>query len=208
MRGQHTESSLGPLLGRRHSVTVVEVRALSIRVARTVVGRWMWSDSWCDRSPTDGDWWLQELLSAAHVQCPGITVVGFVISLPLSWATGTWFIYTYWYLIVKLLPVLQWLGGCHWLWFLDCELSLFVILCCVYTTSISALQWLCNADKCYHNPSRRLYKFFSTLYASMVRSLSVSTVWLTGSCAKCIYAEFQLLRGQFWGFSLHGRRAA
>ncbi|XP_002129806.2 18S rRNA (guanine-N(7))-methyltransferase-like [Ciona intestinalis] len=33
--------------------------------------------------------------------------------------------------------------------------------------SISALQWLCNADKKYHNPVKRLYKFFSTLYAAM-----------------------------------------
>ncbi|KAK3587591.1 hypothetical protein CHS0354_032791 [Potamilus streckersoni] len=35
--------------------------------------------------------------------------------------------------------------------------------------SISALQWLCNADKTYHHPPRRLYKFFSTLYACMKR---------------------------------------
>jgi len=35
--------------------------------------------------------------------------------------------------------------------------------------SISALQWLCNADKRYHNPPKRLYKFFSTLYSSMAR---------------------------------------
>ncbi|XP_064612093.1 probable 18S rRNA (guanine-N(7))-methyltransferase [Liolophura sinensis] len=35
--------------------------------------------------------------------------------------------------------------------------------------SISALQWLCNADKKFHNPPKRLHKFFSTLYASMAR---------------------------------------
>ena len=35
--------------------------------------------------------------------------------------------------------------------------------------SISALQWLCNADKTHHNPVKRLYKFFSTLYACLVR---------------------------------------
>lgn len=34
--------------------------------------------------------------------------------------------------------------------------------------SISALQWLCNADKSTHIPPRRLYKFFSTLYSAMV----------------------------------------
>ncbi|XP_050408268.1 probable 18S rRNA (guanine-N(7))-methyltransferase [Patella vulgata] len=35
--------------------------------------------------------------------------------------------------------------------------------------SISALQWLCNADKKYHQPHKRLFKFFSTLYASLCR---------------------------------------
>lgn len=34
--------------------------------------------------------------------------------------------------------------------------------------SISALQWLCNADKRSHQPSKRLYQFFSSLYACMV----------------------------------------
>ena len=37
--------------------------------------------------------------------------------------------------------------------------------------SISALQWLCNADKKYHKPHKRLYAFFSSLYASLVRNL-------------------------------------
>lgn len=35
--------------------------------------------------------------------------------------------------------------------------------------SVSALQWLFNADKKSHNPIKRLYTFFSTLYASLVR---------------------------------------
>ena len=35
--------------------------------------------------------------------------------------------------------------------------------------SISALQWLCNADKSYHNPVKRLFKFFTTLYACLSR---------------------------------------
>lgn len=35
--------------------------------------------------------------------------------------------------------------------------------------SISAIQWLCNADKSYHNPARRLLKFFSSLYACLRR---------------------------------------
>ena len=34
--------------------------------------------------------------------------------------------------------------------------------------SISALQWLCNADKSHHRPAKRLSAFFSSLYASLV----------------------------------------
>lgn len=36
--------------------------------------------------------------------------------------------------------------------------------------SISALQWLCNADHSNHKPSKRLYKFFSTLFACLSRT--------------------------------------
>ncbi|XP_052870077.1 probable 18S rRNA (guanine-N(7))-methyltransferase [Anopheles cruzii] len=36
--------------------------------------------------------------------------------------------------------------------------------------SISALQWLCNADKKTHVPPKRLYQFFSTLFASLTRN--------------------------------------
>lgn len=35
--------------------------------------------------------------------------------------------------------------------------------------SISALQWLCNADKKSHNPAKRIYSFFSSLYSSLQR---------------------------------------
>ncbi|XP_024874364.1 probable 18S rRNA (guanine-N(7))-methyltransferase, partial [Temnothorax curvispinosus] len=38
------------------------------------------------------------------------------------------------------------------------------------TVSISALQWLCYASKTLHNPTKRLYRFFSTLYACLSRS--------------------------------------
>ena len=34
--------------------------------------------------------------------------------------------------------------------------------------SISALQWLCNADKTCHKPVQRLYRFFTTLYGVLV----------------------------------------
>uniref|UniRef100_A0A182LVY7 18S rRNA (guanine-N(7))-methyltransferase n=1 Tax=Anopheles culicifacies TaxID=139723 RepID=A0A182LVY7_9DIPT len=36
--------------------------------------------------------------------------------------------------------------------------------------SISALQWLCNADKKSHVPPKRLYQFFSTLFSSLTRN--------------------------------------
>ena len=35
--------------------------------------------------------------------------------------------------------------------------------------SISALQWLCNADQSHHDPRKRLFRFFSTLYTALVR---------------------------------------
>ena len=35
--------------------------------------------------------------------------------------------------------------------------------------SISALQWLCNADKSHHKPAKRLASFFASLYGSLVR---------------------------------------
>ncbi|XP_038615379.1 probable 18S rRNA (guanine-N(7))-methyltransferase isoform X2 [Tachyglossus aculeatus] len=35
--------------------------------------------------------------------------------------------------------------------------------------SISAVQWLCNADKKSHSPARRLFQFFSSLYAALAR---------------------------------------
>lgn len=34
--------------------------------------------------------------------------------------------------------------------------------------SVSTLQWLCNADKSSHNPSKRLYSLFSSLLACLV----------------------------------------
>lgn len=44
--------------------------------------------------------------------------------------------------------------------------------------SISAVQWLCNADKKSHSPPKRLYQFFSTLYTALV-SVMLS---LSGLC--------------------------
>lgn len=35
--------------------------------------------------------------------------------------------------------------------------------------SISAVQWLCNADRSSHDPRRRMKRFFETLYACLAR---------------------------------------
>lgn len=34
--------------------------------------------------------------------------------------------------------------------------------------SVSAIQWLCNADKSHHVPHKRLYQFFTTLFSCLV----------------------------------------
>lgn len=41
--------------------------------------------------------------------------------------------------------------------------------------SISAIQWLCNADKKHHVPPKRLHKFFSSLYGCLV---SKARIWM------------------------------
>lgn len=43
--------------------------------------------------------------------------------------------------------------------------------------SISAVQWLCNADKKSDVPAKRLYCFFSSLYSVLV-SVSSHLGWL------------------------------
>ena len=51
--------------------------------------------------------------------------------------------------------------------------------------SISAVQWLCNADSSAHDPRRRMRAFFSTLYACLTRGaravLQVLFVCLCGA---------------------------
>ena len=44
--------------------------------------------------------------------------------------------------------------------------------------SVSALQWLCNADRADHHPPKRLYHFFSSLYAALVWHLIHSVVYV------------------------------
>ncbi|XP_054703698.1 probable 18S rRNA (guanine-N(7))-methyltransferase isoform X1 [Grus americana] len=42
--------------------------------------------------------------------------------------------------------------------------------------SISAVQWLCNADKKSHSPSKRLYRFFSTLYTALLELITAQAM--------------------------------
>ncbi|ROL49826.1 putative 18S rRNA (guanine-N(7))-methyltransferase [Anabarilius grahami] len=42
--------------------------------------------------------------------------------------------------------------------------------------SISALQWLCNADKKTHSPPKRLYRFFSTLYSALLELITAQAM--------------------------------
>ena len=49
--------------------------------------------------------------------------------------------------------------------------------------SISALQWLCNADRKSHHPPQRLYRFFSSLYACMVSELIAH---IDSTLSKCV----------------------
>ncbi len=55
-----------------------------------------------------------------------------------------------------------------WIWIIP-DPVFFLVPFALFPLSISALQWLCNADKRTHSPPKRLYTFFSTLYSSLVR---------------------------------------
>lgn len=54
----------------------------------------------------------------------------------------------------------------------------------VFLHSISAVQWLCNADKKSHSPPKRLYRFFSTLYTALVSA----TLYQPGLCCSYVFA--------------------
>jgi hypothetical protein len=44
--------------------------------------------------------------------------------------------------------------------------------------SISALQWLCNADKKSHNPIKRMNRFFTNLYSVLVSEIRLKLFFL------------------------------
>ncbi|KAL1454218.1 hypothetical protein WDU94_010494 [Cyamophila willieti] len=65
--------------------------------------------------------------------------------------------------------------------------------------SISALQWLCNADKTSHNPAKRLYKFFSTLFACLSRTARAVFQFYPENSAQIELVTSQAMRAGFFG---------
>ncbi|ENN71752.1 hypothetical protein YQE_11572, partial [Dendroctonus ponderosae] len=65
--------------------------------------------------------------------------------------------------------------------------------------SISALQWLCNADKSHHRPVQRLYKFFSTLFACLSRSARAVLQFYPENGAQMELVTSQAMKAGFFG---------
>lgn len=65
--------------------------------------------------------------------------------------------------------------------------------------SISALQWLCNADKSHHKPVQRLYKFFSTLYACLSRSARAVLQFYPENGEQMELVTAQAMKAGFYG---------
>ncbi|XP_018320762.1 probable 18S rRNA (guanine-N(7))-methyltransferase [Agrilus planipennis] len=65
--------------------------------------------------------------------------------------------------------------------------------------SISALQWLCNADKSSHKPVQRLYKFFSSLYACLSRSARAVLQFYPENSNQMELLTTQAMKAGFYG---------
>ncbi|XP_057663851.1 probable 18S rRNA (guanine-N(7))-methyltransferase [Diorhabda carinulata] len=65
--------------------------------------------------------------------------------------------------------------------------------------SISALQWLCNADKSHHKPVQRLYKFFCTLYACLSRSARAVFQFYPENAEQMELVTSQAMKAGFYG---------
>lgn len=65
--------------------------------------------------------------------------------------------------------------------------------------SISALQWLCNADRSSHDPSRRLYQFFSTLFSCLSRSARAVFQFYPENSAQIEVITTQATKAGFYG---------
>ncbi|XP_065201467.1 probable 18S rRNA (guanine-N(7))-methyltransferase [Planococcus citri] len=65
--------------------------------------------------------------------------------------------------------------------------------------SVSTLQWLCNADKSYHNPTKRLYTFFSTLFACLTRSARAVFQFYPENSEQIELVTSQAMKAGFYG---------
>ncbi|XP_077283115.1 18S rRNA (guanine-N(7))-methyltransferase isoform X2 [Arctopsyche grandis] len=65
--------------------------------------------------------------------------------------------------------------------------------------SVSALQWLCNADKSHHKPVQRLYKFFSTLFASLSRNARAVFQFYPENSEQMELVTSQAMKAGFYG---------
>ncbi|XP_067641139.1 18S rRNA (guanine-N(7))-methyltransferase [Eurosta solidaginis] len=65
--------------------------------------------------------------------------------------------------------------------------------------SISALQWLCNADKSSHNPHKRLYKFFSTLFSCLTRTARAVFQFYPENADQIEMVTSQAMKAGFYG---------
>ncbi|KAF7411533.1 hypothetical protein HZH66_000429 [Vespula vulgaris] len=74
--------------------------------------------------------------------------------------------------------------------------------------SISALQWLCNADKATHNPNKRLYCFFSTLYSCLTRSARAVLQFYPENNEQIEIVMRQATKAGFFGVLMTGGPAA
>ena len=65
--------------------------------------------------------------------------------------------------------------------------------------SVSAVQWLCNADRAEHNPYKRLNAFFSTLYASLRKSARAVLQFYPENAAQMELLTASAMRAGFSG---------
>ncbi|CAH8516860.1 unnamed protein product [Heterobilharzia americana] len=65
--------------------------------------------------------------------------------------------------------------------------------------SISAIQWLCNADKSSQNPVVRLRRFFSSLYSCMTRSARAVLQFYPESVIQTDLLQNEAMRAGFTG---------
>lgn len=65
--------------------------------------------------------------------------------------------------------------------------------------SISALQWLANADKSHHVPQKRLYQFFTTLFACLTRCARAVFQFYPENPAQIDMITSQAMRAGFTG---------